>query len=124
MTGFASPPFGAGLGAGMIDDPELAFAGARAHNRWLAEFCAEQPKKRAGIGLIHLNDVDDVYLRDPTVTFFASDEERDEARAKVAERRVHRSDAGIVRGHDVGHVLGTDRQAPPCEGVTVHEGGR
>jgi predicted TIM-barrel fold metal-dependent hydrolase len=34
-------------------------AGIRAHNRWLAEFCAEEPASRAGIGLIHLNDVDD-----------------------------------------------------------------
>ncbi len=34
-------------------------AGTRAHNRWLADFCAEQPERRAGIGLIHLNDVDD-----------------------------------------------------------------
>ena len=34
-------------------------AGTRAHNRWLAKFCAEQPKRRRGIGLIHLNDVDD-----------------------------------------------------------------
>ncbi len=34
-------------------------AGTRAHNRWLAQFCAETPGRRAGIGLIHLNDVDD-----------------------------------------------------------------
>ncbi len=34
-------------------------AGTRAHNRWLADFCAEQPQRRRGIGLIHLNDVDD-----------------------------------------------------------------
>jgi predicted TIM-barrel fold metal-dependent hydrolase len=34
-------------------------AGTQAHNRWLAEFCAEEPARRAGIGLIHLNDVDD-----------------------------------------------------------------
>ena len=34
-------------------------AGTRAHNRWLSEFCAEEPKRRRGIGLIHLNDVDD-----------------------------------------------------------------
>ena len=34
-------------------------AGTRAHNRWLADFCAEEPQRRAGIGLIHLNDVDD-----------------------------------------------------------------
>jgi predicted TIM-barrel fold metal-dependent hydrolase len=33
-------------------------AGIRAHNRWLAEFCAQAPKQRAGIGLIHLNDID------------------------------------------------------------------
>ena len=34
-------------------------AGIRAHNRWLADFCAEEPERRAGIGLIHLNDIDD-----------------------------------------------------------------
>ena len=34
-------------------------AGTRAHNRWLADFCAEEPQRRAGIGLIHLNDIDD-----------------------------------------------------------------
>jgi predicted TIM-barrel fold metal-dependent hydrolase len=33
-------------------------AGTRAHNRWLAEFCADAPERRAGIGLIHLNDID------------------------------------------------------------------
>jgi predicted TIM-barrel fold metal-dependent hydrolase len=37
----------------------LQLAGMRAHNRWLAEFCAEAPVRRAGIGLIHLNNVDD-----------------------------------------------------------------
>jgi predicted TIM-barrel fold metal-dependent hydrolase len=36
-----------------------ALAGTRAHNRWLADFCREAPARRAGIGLIHLNDVDD-----------------------------------------------------------------
>ncbi len=34
-------------------------AGTRAHNRWLAEFCAEAKGRRAGIGLIHINDIDD-----------------------------------------------------------------
>jgi predicted TIM-barrel fold metal-dependent hydrolase len=38
---------------------ERARAGTHAHNRWLAEFCAEEPARRAGIGLIHLNDIDD-----------------------------------------------------------------
>lgn len=37
----------------------LQLAGIRAHNRWLAEFCAEAPERRAGIGLIHLNNIDD-----------------------------------------------------------------
>ena len=34
-------------------------AGTHAHNRWLKDFCAEEPERRAGIGLIHLNDIDD-----------------------------------------------------------------
>ena len=34
-------------------------AGTRAHNRWLADFCAEEPARRAGIGLLHLNDVEE-----------------------------------------------------------------
>jgi predicted TIM-barrel fold metal-dependent hydrolase len=38
---------------------EHQLAGMRAHNRWLADFCAEAPERRAGIGLIHLNNIDD-----------------------------------------------------------------
>ena len=38
---------------------ELWNAGVRAHNRWLKDFCDEAPERRAGIGLIHLNDIDD-----------------------------------------------------------------
>ncbi len=52
VTGQESPPFGAGLSAGMITDPQLAFAGARAHNRWLVEFCATSPARRAGVALV------------------------------------------------------------------------
>lgn len=52
VTGQESPPFGAGLAAGQIEDPDLAFAGARAHNRWLVEFCATNPVRRAGVGLV------------------------------------------------------------------------
>ncbi len=37
---------------------ERWLVGTRTHNRWLAEFCAEEPERRAGIGLIHLNDID------------------------------------------------------------------
>ena len=36
-----------------------ACAGIRAHNRWLADWCAEYPLQRAGIGQIFLNDVDE-----------------------------------------------------------------
>jgi predicted TIM-barrel fold metal-dependent hydrolase len=38
-------------------------AGIRAHNRWMAEWCARFPERRAGIGQIFLNDVDEA-LRD------------------------------------------------------------
>jgi predicted TIM-barrel fold metal-dependent hydrolase len=54
VTGMGSPPFDAGLAAGMIVDADLAFAGARAHNRFLAELCSVSPERRAGIALIPL----------------------------------------------------------------------
>ncbi|MFT4518388.1 MAG: putative TIM-barrel fold metal-dependent hydrolase [Halioglobus sp.] len=41
------------------DSYKLQLAGMRAHNRWLAEFCEEAPERRAGIGLIHLNNIAD-----------------------------------------------------------------
>ncbi|HMG41035.1 MAG TPA: amidohydrolase family protein [Acidimicrobiales bacterium] len=34
-------------------------AGIRAHNRWLVDWCGQYPERRAGIGQIFLNDVDD-----------------------------------------------------------------
>lgn len=34
-------------------------AGIRAHNRWLVDFCAAHPERRAGIAQIFLNDVDE-----------------------------------------------------------------
>jgi predicted TIM-barrel fold metal-dependent hydrolase len=42
------------------DTAELGrrWAGLRAHNRWLADFCAAAPGRRAGIAQILLNDVD------------------------------------------------------------------
>ena len=52
ITGMESPPFGAGLSAGMIEDPDLAFAGARAHNQFLIELCSTSPERRAGIALV------------------------------------------------------------------------
>jgi len=39
-------------------DLVLRWAGLRAHNRWLADFCAAAPGRRAGIAQILLHDVD------------------------------------------------------------------
>ena len=41
------------------DDYELRLAGIRAHNRWLADWCRDNDDRRAGIGQIFLNDLDD-----------------------------------------------------------------
>ena len=53
ITEMNMPPFGAGLSlptdARIV--PELQWEGARAHNRWLAEFCAMAPERRAGVAL-------------------------------------------------------------------------
>ena len=48
---FAPPP--------KPEEYEHRLAGIRAHNRWLVDFCARYPERRAGIGQIFLNDVDD-----------------------------------------------------------------
>jgi predicted TIM-barrel fold metal-dependent hydrolase len=48
---FARPP--------KPDEYEHRLAGIRAHNRWLEDFCSRAPERRAGIGQIFLNDVDD-----------------------------------------------------------------
>jgi predicted TIM-barrel fold metal-dependent hydrolase len=39
-------------------DLDLRWAGLHAHNRWLADFCAAAPGRRAGIAQILLHDVD------------------------------------------------------------------
>ena len=41
------------------EEYEHRLAGIRAHNRWLVDFCGEFPERRAGIGQIFLNDIDD-----------------------------------------------------------------
>jgi predicted TIM-barrel fold metal-dependent hydrolase len=41
------------------EDYRLRLAGIRAHNRWLADWCAEHPERRAGIGIVYLNDIDE-----------------------------------------------------------------
>ena len=50
-----SPPFGAGLALpteGIM--PDLQWAGARAHNRWLAELCARDPVRHFGVAVCPL----------------------------------------------------------------------
>lgn len=41
------------------EDYRLRLEGIRAHNRWLADWCAEYPDQRAGIGIVYLNDIDE-----------------------------------------------------------------
>jgi predicted TIM-barrel fold metal-dependent hydrolase len=41
------------------EEYERCLAGIRAHNRWLKDFCAEDPARRAGIGVILPNDLDE-----------------------------------------------------------------
>ena len=41
------------------EEYRLRQAGIRAHNRWLADFCSVAPERRAGVGQIFLNDVDE-----------------------------------------------------------------
>ena len=48
---FAPPP--------KPEDYEHRLAGIRAHNRWLEDFCGQFPERRAGIGQIFVNDLDD-----------------------------------------------------------------
>lgn len=58
-----APPF---YPSGVLTSPaprsteeyELRFAGLRAHNRWLAEFCSQNPDRWAGFAQIFLDDID------------------------------------------------------------------
>ena len=48
----ASSPFGSGLASGADADPGSVKAGARAHNRWLADFCVTNPHRRIGVAVV------------------------------------------------------------------------
>ena len=51
-------PFGSGLMTYQYEQgPALWAEGCRAYNRWLADFCAEAPGRRAGVGLVAVEDV-------------------------------------------------------------------
>ena len=66
ITEMNMPPFGAGLSLPTENVvPELQWAGARAHNRWLAELCQMAPERRAGVAIVPaLWDVDERGARD------------------------------------------------------------
>lgn len=50
-----APPFGAGLLLPTKNIvPDLQWAGARAHNRWLSELCAHNPARHFGVGVCPL----------------------------------------------------------------------
>jgi predicted TIM-barrel fold metal-dependent hydrolase len=60
LGGAASAPFSAGLASSGDLDGELVMAGARAHNRWLAELCSDSPERRCGVATVPiLHDVDE-----------------------------------------------------------------
>jgi predicted TIM-barrel fold metal-dependent hydrolase len=56
------PPFYPGFvlfaGPPKPEDYERRRAGIHAHNRWMVDFCARRPARRAGIGQVFLNDID------------------------------------------------------------------
>lgn len=58
VTAGASAPFGAGLAATAEVPIDLLMAGARAHNRWLAQLCTDSPHRRAGVAIVPIFDVD------------------------------------------------------------------
>ena len=52
-------PFDVGLMTYQYEqDPALWLAGCRAYNRWLGDFCNEAQGRRAGVGLITVDDID------------------------------------------------------------------
>jgi predicted TIM-barrel fold metal-dependent hydrolase len=58
LGGGASAPFSSGLQSSGELDGELVMAGARAHNRWLAELCSDSPERRCGVAVVPiLHDV-------------------------------------------------------------------
>jgi len=59
-----APPFMpgsvfAGTGSQTREEYERRFAGLQAHNRWLADFCSLAPGRRAGIGQVMFDDLED-----------------------------------------------------------------
>jgi predicted TIM-barrel fold metal-dependent hydrolase len=61
LTENNAPPFGAGLGIGPLGgERETQWAGARAHNRWIAELCQMAPERCLGVAVVPATwDVDE-----------------------------------------------------------------
>jgi hypothetical protein len=59
------PPFFSGgsliMNLPSPEEYERKWAGLRAHNRWLADFCDMRPGGRAGVAQILVNDIDDAF---------------------------------------------------------------
>lgn len=56
ITEHNAPPFGADLSFRPMQgkDVELQWEGCRAHNRWLADFCQDNPVRRLGLAMVPL----------------------------------------------------------------------
>ena len=100
LGGGASAPFSAGLQSSGELDGELVMAGARAHNRWLAELCSDSPERRCGVATVPiLHDI------------------------PAAVEEMHRvADAGL-RADDDPHVVGHQARVPR-PGLRAGVGGR
>jgi len=48
----AASPFGSGLASAQGGDTEQVLAGARAHNRWMADFVKTNPHRRIGVAVV------------------------------------------------------------------------
>ena len=85
-------------------DLDLRWEGLRAHNRWLADFCAAAPGRRAGIAQIMLHDVDAAVAEIRWAAEAGLTRRRPaprharRARASAALRTRLRTDLGSVRG--------------------------
>jgi predicted TIM-barrel fold metal-dependent hydrolase len=53
------PSFVLFVGPPKEEDYAHRLAGVRAHNRWMADFCSRFPERRAGLGQVFVNDIDD-----------------------------------------------------------------
>ena len=100
-----------------ISIPVLGMAGAKAHNRWLAELCAHSPQRRCGVALVPITGADRRRARrDPPregVRSRRGDDPRDVVQPDAVSRPSLRPGVGAVRRPaDAGRdALGCRRRA-------------